>query len=427
MDQAGLASNAFLDPVRVPLRIALLSDGSDLPSPADSVGSAASAAGFQTRSSVPTSNAKTQLLGVAAAVAATGVLSQSRHRRAGTLSRRARRQVTVKAQAESEASPEGNAKLVRYLSEDGTVSVRAIVATELVREACEKHGCSQAASVALGRALLGVELMASGRDEGETLQLRINGNGPCGSIIAEANSALQCRGFLGDPKAEAGSVPELVGVGAGCFLRVTRMHPFWKTPYSGTTELSSGEIAEDIVQYLALSEQTPASMGLNVMWDEEAGRVKYAEGWLVTLLPGWDQAAVGVVETNIASFGRMDESDRPRAEAICEHMMRELVGKFQLEETPSFRCSCSENKLLTSVMMLGETEVLKIVRDKETVEARCDWCGRQMTVGHDKVRDFMKSDDGKEQVEQGAYSPRQLKLQEDELQKMPAKGEADWS
>lgn len=39
----------------------------------------------------------------------------------------------------------------------------------------------------------------------------------------------------------------------------------------------------------------------------------------------------------------------------------------------------------------------------------------------------MKSDDGKEQVEQGAYSPRQLKLQEDELQKMPAKGEADWS
>jgi len=316
-------------------------------------------------------------------------------------------------------------RLVRYLG--GFVSVRALTATNLVRQVCEQHGASPMVSLALGRALMGTALLANGRDAGETLQMRIAGGGPCGSIITESTSSLECRGFVGEPQADAMTVPELVGVSEDSTLRVTRMHPYWKRPYTGTIQLKTGEIAEDIVQYLAQSEQTPASMGLSVEWDKEAGCVKHAEGWLVTVLPGWDDGSVGVVETNIKSFERMDPSDLPRPEAICEHMMRELVGKFQMEERLSFRCKCSSQRLLTAVMMLGKTEVLKILREKQDLDAKCDWCGRTISLTPQEIREHMKSQEGYREVMTGTATPRQLKLKEEELQEMPSPGTADWS
>eukprot|EP00913_Durusdinium_trenchii_P030072 g28181.t1 len=164
----------------------------------------------------------------------------------------------------------------------------------------------------------------------------------------------------------ASSVPELVGLGAGSTLRLTRTHPYWKRPYTGTIALKCGEIAEDVVQYLGMSEQTPASMGLSVEWDSEAGCVKQAEGWLVTLLPGWEEAEVAVVETNINTFDRMESSGLSRPHDICKHMMRELRGKFQAEQEPTFRCKCSKSRLATAVMMLGKSEVQKILLDKDT-------------------------------------------------------------
>lgn len=315
-------------------------------------------------------------------------------------------------------------RLVRYVG--GNVSVRAICATSVVTEVVSKHNCSPIASIALGRAVLATALLANGRDEGESLQLRILGNGPCGAIIAEATSALEVRAMLGEPSAEADSVPELIGVNEEATLRLTRTHPFWRRPYTGTIALSSGEIAEDVVKYLTMSEQTPASMGLNVEWDNEAGCIKHAEGWLVTLLPGWDAGEVGVVEANIGSFGRMETGTLSRPDAICQHLMRELRGSYQAEQIPRFRCSCSKHRLLTSVMMLGKTEVLKLLKEKENVDAKCDWCGTSHVVTPDEIREHMKSEEGESEVMLRQASPRQMKLQEDEVKQMPEQGAANW-
>lgn len=315
-------------------------------------------------------------------------------------------------------------QLVRYMG--GNVVVRALCATELVQKVIGQHQCSPMAGIALGRALLATTLLANGRDEGESLQLRIQGDGPIGSIITEASSALTVRGMVGNPAADAPSVPDLVGVGSASTLRLTRTHPYWKRPYTGTIGLKSGEIAEDVAQYLGMSEQTPASMGLSVEWDSEAGCVKQAEGWLVTLLPGWDEAEVSVVQANINTFDRM-ESTGSRPHDICKHMMRELRGEFQAEQKPTFRCKCSKKRLATAVMMLGKSEVEQILRDKETVEAQCDWCGSPLTLTPEEVFHHLSSDKGQQEMATRSYTPRQLKLKEEELKAMPATGKADWS
>eukprot|EP00448_Togula_jolla_P002771 CAMPEP_0170611172 /NCGR_PEP_ID=MMETSP0224-20130122/23049_1 /TAXON_ID=285029 /ORGANISM="Togula jolla, Strain CCCM 725" /LENGTH=415 /DNA_ID=CAMNT_0010936593 /DNA_START=20 /DNA_END=1267 /DNA_ORIENTATION=+ len=363
----------------------------------------------------------------ASAVAAAAVIGRARRSRREMTRRRGVPEKAADRVASGAAPAAAEGRLVRYLSGDGTVSVRALVATDVVRQVCEQHDCSAAVSVALGRALMGTALLASGRDTGETMQMRIEGTGPVGTIITEANASLECRGFAGNPQADAPTIPELIGLGEDATLRLSRTHPYWKSPYTGTSLLKTGEIAEDIVQYLAMSEQTPASMGLNVQWDSEANRIGHAEGWLVTLLPGWDKSSVGVVEANIASILRMEDGKDPRPEAICKHLMSELLGTFQAEETVRCRCNCSTSRLLTAVMMLGKMEVLRILRDKEDVDARCDWCGRRLSLTLDEIREHMNSDKGKVEVELKVASPRQLKLKSDEeLMEAPEPGSLDW-
>ena len=207
----------------------------------------------------------------AAALGAGFCRSQARTSKGKGRSQTQRSVVDNKSETDVDCLHDSNSsdQLVRYCG--GNVVVRAVCATELVQKVVGQHNCSPMAGIALGRALLATTLLANGRDEGESLQLRIQGDGPIGSIITEASSALTVRGMVGNPAADAPSVPDLVGMGSGSTLRLTRTHPYWKRPYTGTIGLKNGEIAEDVVQYLAMSEQTPASMGLSVEWDSEAG------------------------------------------------------------------------------------------------------------------------------------------------------------
>ena len=89
----------------------------------------------------------------------------------------------------------------------------------------------------------------------ERLTLRVEGSGPLGGIVVEADPQGNVRGYVKNPKAEVPlredgklNVGELVGAG---FLRVDRSLPNGEV-YTSTVPLVSGEIAEDLAHYLSL-------------------------------------------------------------------------------------------------------------------------------------------------------------------------------
>ena len=83
--------------------------------------------------------------------------------------------------------------LVRAITADGGVSVMAITATTLVRDAVAVRPTSPTATGALGRALMGSLLMAASKGTGETVQIQLRGKGPLGTVTAIADSSLDER------------------------------------------------------------------------------------------------------------------------------------------------------------------------------------------------------------------------------------------
>ncbi len=73
--------------------------------------------------------------------------------------------------------------LERVISESGRFFGIACNTTALVSRACKMHDVGPLAAVALGRALTGAALLAALLKDGQSLQLKFEGNGPLRKII----------------------------------------------------------------------------------------------------------------------------------------------------------------------------------------------------------------------------------------------------
>ena len=161
-------------------------------------------------------------------------------------------------------------KIVRTLSEDGSVLCSAIDTTDMVRELQKLHGTAPVVTAALGRMVTAGSIMgAMLKSDGDTLTLRVNGGGPAGTLMVVADNWGNVKCCAGDnnvqlpPRAD-GALDVSSCVGTDGFLTVVKDMGL-KEPYVGQIPLVSGNIAEDITAYYSISEQIPTVCGLGVL------------------------------------------------------------------------------------------------------------------------------------------------------------------
>jgi len=270
-------------------------------------------------------------------------------------------------------------ELVRGLSEAGGVRAFALVASELVAEAAQRHHTSPTATTALGRALMGAVLLAAGAKDGETLQLQFRGNGPLGPLTVIADPAGGVRGFVARPDAAVPAREGRVDVGSAVGrgrLAVVRSHPSWRQPYTGIVELASGEIAEELARYLALSEQRRSAVALGLLLAEDAG-IEAAGGWLVEVLPGAAEEEIARLEDNIAATSHPSEAVRDGASAddLLDHLLAGLGSRSRERSQPRFACACSRERALRAAGLLEPDEARELAAREEGLEVRCEFCG----------------------------------------------------
>lgn len=270
-------------------------------------------------------------------------------------------------------------KIIRATAGDGFIKMAVITARDMVQRAREIHSCSPTASAALGRTLCAASLMGEMmKEEKATLTIRINGGGPIGSVVAVSDSGGNVRGYVGDPGVDLplrsdGKLNVGAAVGRDGMLTVSRDIGL-KEPYIGSTELVSGEIAEDVTAYLLESEQVPSACGLGVLVDTDLS-IKAAGGFIVQLMPGADEALIGRLEENIFMMDQLTTIlDEDGAAAIFDQVLKGFEYHIVGETPVSYRCYCSRDRVEEALRCIDAAQLSEMIDEGKDITVSCQFC-----------------------------------------------------
>lgn len=282
-------------------------------------------------------------------------------------------------------------KLVRCISNDGTLTIMAADTTDMVNEAQQIHATSAVTSAALGRLLtaacfMGVVL----KGEEDSITLRINGGGPAGSVIAVADSRGNTRGYVANPvvnipRNKNGKLDVGGAVGKDGNLTVMKDNGL-NEPYIGQVPIFSGEIAEDVTSYYAVSEQTPTVCALGVLVKPDLS-IKAAGGFIIQLLPTAAEDAIDAVERCISGIEPVTTmlSNGMTPEEIC----RKVLPAFELEvldtAEPAYVCNCSAQRVIKALISIGMEELESMALDEQT-EVCCHFCSKRYLFTSEEIK-----------------------------------------
>ena len=276
--------------------------------------------------------------------------------------------------------------IVRGTNIEGTMRVYCAVTTELAEEGRKIHDAYPVAAAALGRTLTGAVLMgvSSLKNDTDSITVQIKGDGEIGSIIAVSDCHGKVRGYVENPyvvrplnsqgKLDVGGA---VGHGYLSIIKDLGM----KEPYIGQVPLVSGEIAEDLTSYYAVSEQIPSCIALGVLVDTD-GSVIAAGGFMIQLMPGaTDEDADKLTEiiNSLDSVTNMIKSGMS-----AEDMFFKITeGISMLMENkgiaPAYKCTCSKERMERALISIGKSELEKLIEEDGQAELSCRFCNNKYT------------------------------------------------
>ncbi len=286
-------------------------------------------------------------------------------------------------------------RIVRTISADASVVCSAIDGKDIVGEIERIHKTSAVVTAALGRLALGASLMGFGlKGEKDSITLRINGGGPAGTLIAVSDSFGNVKAYVQNPVVEIplnvlGKLDVRGAVGTDGVLSVVKDLGL-KEPYVGQVPIVSGEIAEDITNYLATSEQVPSVCALGVLVNPDL-TVCQAGGFLIEVLPFANDEVIDIIENNIKSMQSVTEmlNEGMTCEEIAlkalDGLNPNVLDDFKVE----YRCDCSRERVKTALASLGEKELSEMAENENT-EVLCHFCGKAYNFSKQEIEEMIK-------------------------------------
>ncbi len=281
--------------------------------------------------------------------------------------------------------------IVRATAADAQIRAFACTTRETVEAARSAHNTSPVVTAGLGR-LLGAGAMMGSMLKGEKdiLTLQIKGDGPVNGLTVTADSQGNVKGYANVPDVilPANAMGKLdVGgaVGAGYLSVIKDMG--LKEPYVGQTELQTGEIAEDLTYYFAVSEQVPSCVGLGVLM-ERNNTVRQAGGFIVQLMPFAEEAVISRLEENLKRLSpvtaMLDEGNTPEQmlELVLEGLRPEMTDTLSCR----FACNCDKARVEKALISIGKKELQDMIDEDKEIEVNCHFCNRNYVFSVEELR-----------------------------------------
>jgi molecular chaperone Hsp33 len=275
----------------------------------------------------------------------------------------------------------------------GDFRVIAVEATRAVEAVRRRNDMSPVAAIALGRAMAGAVLLARLLDKSphaHQVTLRIEGDGPLGLIIAEANTAGTVRGFVANPRPSIDSLEVGEAVGRNGTLMVVRAALPTGRPYASQIRLVTGEIARDLSEYLLVSEQISTAVLLGVQLSQTG--VEAAGGMVVQRFPHATEKQAEMIESLIEDAPPFSSllAKMPIDDAVAELLRgtdyRPLDSSFDVPI--EFRCSCTRARALAPYALLAPDELQEMIEKEGGSRATCQFCGEVYQFTPEELRDL---------------------------------------
>ena len=286
--------------------------------------------------------------------------------------------------------------LLRTITRDGSCVCTVIDSTDIIAEMEKIHHPSATVTAALGRLVTAAAIMGSQlKNEQDSVTIRLSGDGPAGSLIAVSDSRGNPRGYVANPIVEIplnqyGKLDVRGAVGTKGTLTVIKDLGM-PEPAIGSVPIVSGEIAEDITSYYAISEQTPTVCALGVLVNPDLS-VRAAGGYLIQMLPGAGDDIAGRLEENLKTVKpvttMLDGGMRPL------EIAKKVMAGFELdildEIEARYLCNCSKQRVERALISIGRADLESLMQEQETTEVACHFCNKKYLFTREDLKRLLE-------------------------------------
>lgn len=284
--------------------------------------------------------------------------------------------------------------IVRATAADAQMRAFAATTRNLVETARQYHDTSPVITAALGRLLTAGAMMGSMlKGERDVLTLQVRGDGPVEGLTVTADSKANVKGYAVQPQVilppnAAGKLNVGGAVGKG-ILRVIKDMGL-KEPYVGQAALQTGELAEDLTYYFAVSEQVPSTVGLGVLMNKD-NTVRQAGGFIVQLMPFAEDAVITRLEENLKKIrpvtSMLDAGDSP--ERILEQVLCGLDLTVTDTMPAAYCCGCSKERVERAIISIGKKDISEMIDEGKEIEVSCQFCDRKYSFSVEELRSML--------------------------------------
>ena len=164
-----------------------------------------------------------------------------------------------------------------------------------------------------------------------------------------------------------------------------------KEPYSGQVDLQTGEIAEDLTYYFAVSEQVPSAVGLGVLMNKD-NTVREAGGFIVQVMPFAEEKTIAKLEENIQKIQSvttlLEQGHTPESllEAVFEGLDLEIMDKVPTE----FYCNCSKERVEKALISIGRKDLNEMIQEGKEIELNCHFCNTNYVFSVEELKEILR-------------------------------------
>jgi molecular chaperone Hsp33 len=265
--------------------------------------------------------------------------------------------------------------LQRFIFEGAPVRGELVHLDATWRAVLERHDYPEPLRAVLGELMAAAALLSATLKFDGSLILQIQGSGAVKLIVVECTSEQTMRATAKWEGELAGGFRELVGTGR--FVITIAPSDITQT-YQGIVDLTGDRVAAVLEHYMSTSEQLETRLWL-------ASDGAQAAGMLLQRVPGpaGDDSDAWTRAVALGDTVRSEELLMLPGTQIIRRLYHEEDVRVFDPRVVSFRCSCSRDRVVNMLRMLGHEEVKSIIAERGSVEVNCEFCNRH--YGFDAV------------------------------------------